>query len=47
MPRVSTDSRVPVLHIHDYIIQLNGKPANAKKYSVVEFIGTYSMPKVF
>ena len=46
MPRVSTDSRVPVLHIHDYIIQVNGKPANAKTFSAVEFIGIYSTPKV-
>ena len=43
MPRVSTDSGVSVLHIHDYI---NGKPANAKTFSVVEFIGIYSTSKV-
>ena len=46
MNKVSTDSRVPVLHIHDYIIQVNGKPANAKTFSVVEFIGIYSTSKV-
>ena len=46
MPRVSTDSRVSVLHIHDYIILVNGKPANAKTFSVVEFIGRYSIPRV-
>lgn len=47
MPKVSTDSGVSVLHIHDYIIQENGKPANPKTFSVVEFIGIYSTPKVF
>ena len=46
MPRVSTDSRVSVLRIHDYTIQVNGKPANAKTFSVMEFIGIYTTPKV-